>query len=65
MVEGVSCIDDVLQTQQGEVVLGEADGMHGVADLVHHVTHLLVMQVRLVQHQSPLDVVLASDGGTL
>jgi hypothetical protein len=58
VVEGAGGVDGVGEADHGEAVLGKADGVHGVADLAHHVVHLLILQVALVYDQRPFQVVL-------
>ena len=47
----------MLQANQRQLVFGEANGVHGVADLIHHISHLIVLQVGLKDDQRPLYVI--------
>ena len=54
VAEGSRRVDDILQTDQWELIFGQADHEHGVADLVHHVVHMVVLQIWLVNNQGSL-----------
>lgn len=43
VVKSICGIHDMLKTNKGELIFGKADCMHWIADLVHHIAHLLIL----------------------
>ena len=48
VIKSIRRVDDMLKTDERKLIFGEANCMHRIADLVHHVAHLLILEIRFI-----------------